>query len=244
MTPAGSRPGEPRQVDRPFGVARTHQHPAPPRLQRKDVPGRDDVVGPRVARHRDPDRLGPLARRDAGGDPAPAVDADRERGVPRRSVVRRHHRQAQLRDALLGQRQADEAPPLARHEVDRLGRHQVGGHHQVALVLAILVVDEDQHAAGADRLDRARDRRVAFGRRFSGQSRTSGACRSRSRGAGCGRRRCRVLPNWAAISRSMCFTIMSASRLTVSPTFLSPSLVDLERVRDQRHREHVAGRRC
>ena len=41
--------------------------------------------------------------------PRRRVDADRERGVPRRAVVGRHHRQAQLRDALLGQRQADEA---------------------------------------------------------------------------------------------------------------------------------------
>jgi hypothetical protein len=36
------------------------------------------------------------------------------------------------------------------HEVDRLGRDLVGGQHQIALVLAILVVDHDHHLAGAD----------------------------------------------------------------------------------------------
>ena len=162
------------------------------------------------------------------------------------AVVGGHHRQRQLRHALLGQRQADEPAPLARHEVDRLGRHQIGGHRQVALVLAILVVDQDHHAAGADRLDRARDRRVALGRRWrvSGQSRTSATCRSRSRGGACGRRRPRSPPSWRPTSRSMCLAIMSASRLTASPTRLSPSLVDLERVRDQGHRERRRRRSC
>ena len=127
-------------------------------------------------------------------------------------------------DPLLGQRQADEAAPLARHEVDRLGRDQIGGHRQVALVLAILVVDEDHHPAGADRVDGARDRRVAF-------------CRSADKAVppqrvdrdlaarGVARALRESPPSCAATSRSMCLTIMSASRFTVSPTRLSPSLV-------------------
>ena len=58
---------------------------------------------------------------------------------------------------LARQRQADQAAAEARHEVDGLGRDMVGGDDQVALVLAVLVVDEDDHAAAADDLDAALD---------------------------------------------------------------------------------------
>jgi len=39
---------------------------------------------------------------------------------------------------------------MGDHEVDVGRPHQFGGHDQVALVLAILVVDDDDHAAVAD----------------------------------------------------------------------------------------------
>ena len=38
--------------------------------------------------------------------------------------------------------------PKRGHEVDRLGRDVVGGEDEIALVLAIFLVDEDHHAAG------------------------------------------------------------------------------------------------
>ena len=37
---------------------------------------------------------------------------------------------------------------MAGHEVDRLGRDMLGGEHEVAFVLAVFLVDEDDHAAG------------------------------------------------------------------------------------------------
>ncbi len=52
--------------------------------------------------------------------------------------------------ALLGEREADEAAAVAGHEVDGLGSDVLGGQGEVALVLAVLVVDDDDHAAGAD----------------------------------------------------------------------------------------------
>ena len=166
MTPAGSRPGQARQIDRALGLARAHQHAAAPRAQREDVAGRDQVVGP-ASRATATRMVSARSRAEMPVvDPAARVDADRERRVRGEPVVGRHHRQPELRDALLGQRQADEAAPVARHEVDRLGRDQIGGHHQVALVLAILVVDEDHHAArrGSPR-SRARRPRDARARR-------------------------------------------------------------------------------
>ena len=52
--------------------------------------------------------------------------------------------------ALAGQRQAHQAARVRDHEVDVGRAHQLGGHDQVAFVLAVLVVDDHDHAAGAD----------------------------------------------------------------------------------------------
>ena len=58
-----------------------------------------------------------------------------------------------------GQRQADQPARLLGHEVDRLRRRELRRHHQVALVLAVFAVADDDHAAAADLLDRLLDRR-------------------------------------------------------------------------------------
>src|SRR5262249_49934967 len=57
------------------------------------------------------------------------------------------------------QRQADQPARLFGHEVDRLRGHELGGHHQVALVLAVLAVADDDHPPAADFLERFLDRR-------------------------------------------------------------------------------------
>ena len=65
--------------------------------------------------------------------------------------------QAELVAALRRQREADQPAPLLGHEVDRLGRRELGGERQVALVLAVLVVADDDHPPGADLLQRLFD---------------------------------------------------------------------------------------
>src|ERR1700761_9026652 len=52
-----------------------------------------------------------------------------------------------------GERQADQTPPFLGHEVDRLGRDELSGHRQIALVLAVLVVTDHDHLALTDLLD-------------------------------------------------------------------------------------------
>ena len=79
-----------------------------------------------------------------------------------------HHRQAELADALLGERQADQAAPVLGHEVDRRGRHLLGRHAQIALVLAVLVVHQDHHLAGLDVGDGVLDRADLPARRLGG----------------------------------------------------------------------------
>src|SRR5262249_14168130 len=63
-------------------------------------------------------------------------------------------------------RQADEAAAVTRHEVDRFRRHLLGGDGQVALVLAIGIVHDDDHSSVADGLDGVLDpRERRIGRR-------------------------------------------------------------------------------
>ena len=165
MTPAGSRPASrARSTDR-LGVARAHQHAAAPRAQREDVAGRDQSSAPAASRATATRMVSARSRAEM-----PVVMPWRASMLTVNAVPRGerlsvgHHRQPQRRDLLLGQRQADEPAPVARHEVDRLGRDQIGGHGQVALVLAILVVDQDDHAAGADRVDGPSTGRCGGGR--------------------------------------------------------------------------------
>ena len=54
---------------------------------------------------------------------------------------------------LLGDRHADQAAAVLGEEVDLLGSDELGGEDEVALVLAVLVVDQDDDLAGADRGD-------------------------------------------------------------------------------------------
>ena len=63
----------------------------------------------------------------------------------------------------LRQRQAHEPAAFAHHEVHVFGPHLLGGHDQIAFVLAILVVDDDDHAPGADFFEDFRNRRKAHG---------------------------------------------------------------------------------
>src|SRR6185312_46471 len=52
---------------------------------------------------------------------------------------------------------ADEAAPVLGHEVDGFRRHLVGRHQEIALVLAVLVVDDDQDPPGPNLLHRLLD---------------------------------------------------------------------------------------
>jgi hypothetical protein len=48
---------------------------------------------------------------------------------------------------------------VRRHEVDRLRGRELGGDDEVALVLAVRIVDDDHELAVANVLDRVLDRR-------------------------------------------------------------------------------------
>src|SRR6266446_6069597 len=139
----------------PAGAA---EHAARHGPQREDVPGTREVLRPRRRIHQRADGDRAIVGGGSGGHAPAGVHADREGGAERRGVVGDHHRDLQLVEALAEHGHADEPAPVLGHEVDRLRGRLLGGHEQVAFVLAVLVVDHDEHATGADLLDAFLDR--------------------------------------------------------------------------------------
>ena len=60
--------------------------------------------------------------------------------------------------AVFGQRQTDQAAAVDRHEIDDLRRHLLGRTDEIALILAVFVIDDDDHPAVANILDGLFDR--------------------------------------------------------------------------------------
>ena len=147
ITPGGIQPGEPRDVDRGLGMAGADQHAARARDQREDVAGGDDMLLALRRVDRDRDGARAVARRDAGGDAVARLDRDGEGGLVAGAVVAAHQVEPELLDALLGEREADQPLAVGCHEVDRARRRHLRGDDEIALILAVLVVDEDEHAA-------------------------------------------------------------------------------------------------
>ncbi len=86
------------------------------------------------------------------------VDGYGERGFEPGRVFVDHERQLELGQPLRCQGEADEPAPVAAHEIDDLGCDLLGGDHQVAFVFAVLIVDDDDQASGADLLQRLLNR--------------------------------------------------------------------------------------
>jgi hypothetical protein len=55
--------------------------------------------------------------------------------------------------ALAGQGQADQAAAVFGHEIDRVRRDLLGRHDQIAFVLAIFIIHDDDHAPLAQIFD-------------------------------------------------------------------------------------------
>ena len=146
------QPGQASEVQARLGLADALQHPAGPRPQREHVSG-----SPQVARHRgridrDLDGDGAIAGGNARrhAEARRRVDRDRERRLVRLGVVLGHLGQPQGLATLGHEREADQAPGVRRHEIDRLGGDLLRSADQVALVLAVLVVRDDDELPRPD----------------------------------------------------------------------------------------------
>src|SRR4030095_13539687 len=118
-----------------LGLAGAPEDAAGTRAQREDVPRLDEVAAALARVDRDLDRARAVVGRDTGRDALARLDRDRERRPEGRLVALCHRPQTQLVAALLGEAEADQAPSVRGHEVDRLGRRELRGNGQVAFVL-------------------------------------------------------------------------------------------------------------
>ena len=84
---------------------------------------------------------------NAGRDAFPGLDGDGERGGVPRLVGPRHGLKMQRLCPLGRDGEADQAAAEPGHEVDSVRRGHLRGDNEVAFVLAILGVHENEHAA-------------------------------------------------------------------------------------------------
>ena len=143
----GFQPRQARQIATCLGVAGAGEHATGLGHQRKNVAGLHNVARLRTGGYRGLHGAGAILGGNAGGDAFGGFNRHSKVGAVRGIVVVHHTAQVQLLAALACERQANQAARVGGHEVDILGPHQAGGHHQVALVLAVFVVQQNDHAA-------------------------------------------------------------------------------------------------
>ena len=150
----GLQSGQTGQIDGRLGVPRTAQHALVAGAQGIDMSRTAQIGGFRFGIGQRADRCGAVVDRDArGAVVAQQVDRHGERRAQQRGVVLLHHIEAQLGAAFLRQRGAQYAAALLEHEIHDLGSDLLRGDDEVALVFAVLVVDDDNGFADAEVFD-------------------------------------------------------------------------------------------
>ena len=152
---AGSQSGHPRQVDHRFGMTRTAEHPFVTRPERENMPRTAQIgrLGGRIDQR--PHRSRTVGRSHAGRTTvSEQIDRHRERRTEQRRIVGNLHLQIQFPTAVFGQRSAQHAAAVVKHEIDDLRGDLFAGDDKIAFVLPILVIDHDDDFARADIFDR------------------------------------------------------------------------------------------
>src|SRR6266478_3794262 len=149
----GAHAGDAGEVHARFGLAGADEDAALAGAQREDVARTSEILRLGLGINGGEDGDGAVGGADAGGDAKACVHRFRKRGTVDGSVDRRHEREVELIAALLGEGEADEAAAVLSHKVDGVRGDFFGGHGEVAFVFAVLVVNEDDHAALANFFD-------------------------------------------------------------------------------------------
>ena len=143
--------GQPGQIHRRLGVPGAAQHPAGTGDQREDMPRRMEVRRGLRRIGEGLDGRGAVEGGDARRRMLAGIDADREARAKRIGIAR-HLMEAEFLGALQTERRADQPAAMSSHEIDGFGRNLLRRHHKVALVLAVLIIGEDDHFAGGQGL--------------------------------------------------------------------------------------------
>ena len=176
----GTRAGEPSSCNTSQITATGAQPASTARSTAASVCPRRSSTPPRRARNGNtwPGRRKSLGR-DAGSStrrivsarsaapiPLPAaamVDRDAERRVGRRVARRDHRPDLERVESVAVARHADETARPAQHEVDRLGGDPLRRDREIAFVLAVLVVDDEDHLSATNAPERLVDRGQGHG---------------------------------------------------------------------------------
>jgi hypothetical protein len=120
-----------------------------------DVSRRPDVRGPLRRIGDDANRRRAIGRADAGGHAVlrAGIHAHGERGAHRVGILARLQGEPERLHARRFERDANH-PLRAEHDVDHVGRHQLGRANEVALVLAGFVVGYDHELPVPEVLNR------------------------------------------------------------------------------------------
>ena len=154
---ARCEPGHAGEVDGRLGVTGPLEHATLGVAPREDVTGPGEISGAGVGSDERLDGGGAIGSRDPGAGAVAIVDAEGERGALRLGVVAHHEGDLELVEPLTGERRADDARGVTHEECAGLWRGRLGGHDEIALVLAVLVVDDHDDLAAGDRCDSLRD---------------------------------------------------------------------------------------
>ena len=148
ITPDGIESGQPRDVDGRLGVAGADQHAAFARDERKDMSGGDDVVALPLG----PESIATATVRARSAAEIPVVTPSRASietvnavswRVPLARLIK-PEAQARRHGRLVRARQISPRPWRAMKLIF-VGRRHLRGDDQIALILAVLIVDEDEH---------------------------------------------------------------------------------------------------
>ena len=91
-----------------------------------------------------------LRSADTRADLLGGVNRHGEIGLMLGAVIAHHQGQIQLPCPLRCDRHADQATGFRGKEINDLWRGFLGGNDQVAFILTVLIIHQDDHAAGAD----------------------------------------------------------------------------------------------
>jgi len=146
----GIETGEAGEIDGSFGLTGADEDSAFARAEGENVAGASEVVGRGTGRYGSADGVGAVIGGDAGGDAFAGLDGLGECGSEAGGVLLGHGRQVEVVCSILGEGEADESSAVAGHEIDGFGGDEFGGQGEVALVFAVFVIDNYDHAAGAE----------------------------------------------------------------------------------------------
>src|SRR5580658_4779428 len=119
--------------------------------QREDVPRPCEIFRARTrvdCRH---DRLGTVVGGYFRFDASPLrVDRERKGSAVIESIPRGHQAQFQGIRSLTSNSQTDQSARVSSHEVDGIRSDHLRSNHEIALVLAVFVIDDDNHPSSLE----------------------------------------------------------------------------------------------